>query len=96
MAQVELFIKLFTSLSSSRDVEIIFNFRSECLARDDAAAGDDVREIVTQFIDPLMDNLASETVSPHALTPRIWSPARASLSQSPPAAVQPGLLLRPP
>ena len=37
--------------SSSEDVETIFKFGSECLARDDA-----------QFIEALTDNLASETV----------------------------------
>ena len=47
--------------SSSEDVETIFKFGSECLARDDAQFIDDAGDDA-QFIEALTDNLASETV----------------------------------
>ena len=63
--QVELFIKLtpiFKCLSSTKDVDTIFKFGSECLEKDDIPACEAVKEIITQFTDVLISNLTTEKV----------------------------------
>jgi len=63
--QMELFIKLtpiFKCLSSTKDVDTIFKFGSECLEKDDVAACEAIKEIITQFTDVLISNLTTEKV----------------------------------
>jgi len=65
MGQVGLFVKLvpvFKCLSSTKDVETIFKFGSECLNKDEVSADEAVVEIITEFTDVFISNLSSDSV----------------------------------